>query len=310
MSKLLKDALIDARAVKNTALANAKSILEEAFQPALQRVISAKLNEEDEDFEDELEDQSVETSPHEEPDGDEGTGMEEFESEFEMDDSEDDDVELESLIRELEGEEDELTTEGQEEDWSEPIEESDDEDVEPIEESDDEDVSDEELYEMIMSELNDEEDLLGESEDGGGSYEKSAPKATVNTENRKLKVENKKLRKQYAEALSVVSKLKSTINEVNLLNAKLMYNTKVNKKYTLSANQKTAVLESIDRANTVREVKLVYSTICEAMNKVSQKSKKLNEGYASKGQKMVKPTSKPHYDFVPRWQELANIKKS
>ena len=42
MNKLLKEAIADAKAVRETALANAKIALEEAFQPKIQRLISAR----------------------------------------------------------------------------------------------------------------------------------------------------------------------------------------------------------------------------------------------------------------------------
>ena len=52
-SKLLKEAIADAKAVKETALANAKLALEEAFTPRLQSVLAAKLQAEAEKESDE-----------------------------------------------------------------------------------------------------------------------------------------------------------------------------------------------------------------------------------------------------------------
>ena len=46
MNKLLKDAIADAKAVRETALANAKVALEEAFAPKLQSMLSHKIKEE------------------------------------------------------------------------------------------------------------------------------------------------------------------------------------------------------------------------------------------------------------------------
>jgi len=48
MNNLLKEAIADAKAVRETALANAKLALEEAFTPRLQSMLSAKLSEEEE----------------------------------------------------------------------------------------------------------------------------------------------------------------------------------------------------------------------------------------------------------------------
>ena len=46
---LLKEAIADAKAVKETAIANAKLALEEAFTPHLKSMLSAKLEEMDKD---------------------------------------------------------------------------------------------------------------------------------------------------------------------------------------------------------------------------------------------------------------------
>ena len=54
MSDLLKEAIADAKAVRETALANAKMALEEAFTPQLKSMLSAKLREDDDEFEDEI----------------------------------------------------------------------------------------------------------------------------------------------------------------------------------------------------------------------------------------------------------------
>jgi len=45
-SDLLKEAIADAKAVKETALANAKIALEEAFAPRIQSMLSTKISEE------------------------------------------------------------------------------------------------------------------------------------------------------------------------------------------------------------------------------------------------------------------------
>ena len=52
MSDLLKEAIADAKAVRETALANAKMALEEAFTPHLKSMLSAKLAEDDMEDED------------------------------------------------------------------------------------------------------------------------------------------------------------------------------------------------------------------------------------------------------------------
>ena len=50
-SNLLKEAIADAKAVRETAIANAKIALEEAFTPRLQSILSQKLQQEIEEGE-------------------------------------------------------------------------------------------------------------------------------------------------------------------------------------------------------------------------------------------------------------------
>ena len=54
-SNLLKEAIADAKAVRETAIANAKIALEEAFTPRLQSILSQKLQQEIEEGEEEEE---------------------------------------------------------------------------------------------------------------------------------------------------------------------------------------------------------------------------------------------------------------
>ena len=69
--------------------------------------------------------------------------------------------------------------------------------------------------------------------------------------------------KEYKEAVSF---LKDKLHEVNILNAKLLFTNKLFKQYSLDNNQKLKVVETFDRAQTTREIKLVYSTLAEQFN--------------------------------------------
>ena len=75
---ILKEAIADAKAVREVALANAKSALEEAFTPKLQNMLSARLSEElDETYYDEDEKDMDEMMSYDEDEKvmDEGMGM-------------------------------------------------------------------------------------------------------------------------------------------------------------------------------------------------------------------------------------------
>jgi hypothetical protein len=134
--------------------------------------------------------------------------------------------------------------------------------------------------------------------------------AKVSRENAALRTENVQLTKVYKF-------LKSRLNEINLLNAKLLFINKLFKEYGLNNDQKKKIVESFDYTKSVREAKLVYATLAESFNtsasvKAGQK-KKITEG-ASRPVKSTKPTKAPIVesagdDFAKRMQELAGIKK-
>lgn len=306
--ELLSSAIAEAKQVKKTAMANAKLALEETFQPTFQRMISAKLQEEDEDDMDGFDIDIEVDAPEEEPEASVGFGgAEEEPMEDEPAPEGEEDLELEALIRELEGSPEEEMPE-------EPTMEADEWEEEPMEEGDD--MSDDEMLEMLMNEIEGEEMELDEENcEDGGSYTDSPNSAQMNSEVRRLRKENKQLKTEKSEAYRAITILKSAINETNLLNAKLMFVTKTLRQYPLNENQQSRVMDSFDRAKTVREVKLVYTTIVESFNKKPQATKKkMVEGSASKQVKAINPpksnTSTLNESLtVSRFQELAGIKK-
>jgi len=113
---------------------------------------------------------------------------------------------------------------------------------------------------------------------------------------------------ELAEALKTIEALKSELNEINLLNAKLLYTNKIFKAKNLNENQKVKVLSSFDKATTVGEVKMVFETLNEGI-KVSKNTIKENLGSASKA--MVTPNAKKPIvesnDAFLRMQKLAGI---
>jgi len=326
MNKLLKDAIADAKAVRETALANAKFALEEAFAPKFQSMLSHKIKEEME--EEEMEEVPAEDSAeekmesrmrsnagiYEEDDiyGDEsGEGStevagedpealaeegdeeempaEEMPTEEGMDGEEEGDIsdaDLEELIRELEGEAEEAPMEDEEE-----MMEGEDEEYEEapktearrkknkmkmMEEEGDEEASEEDDEEVDLEEII--RALREEDEDGEGEDTERAEKAEEELE----------------EAYKVIRFLRGKLNEINLLNAKLLYVNKLIKKEGLTESQKVKIIETFDRAKNVREAKLIYTTLAESVNKKSAvkatpTKTKMVEGFASKSQK---PTTK------------------
>jgi len=121
------------------------------------------------------------------------------------------------------------------------------------------------------------------------------------------------------EAYNTIKSLRSTINEVNLLNAKLLFANKLFRAHNMTNEQKVKVIETLDRTKSVREVKLVYSTLAENLIKTPTKSKvakkSITEGYASKVVKSTKPAAAQKQviaestNFSDRFKKLAGIIK-
>ena len=127
------------------------------------------------------------------------------------------------------------------------------------------------------------------------------------------------LKKELNEAYNTIKSLRSTINEVNLLNAKLLFANKLFRAHNMTNEQKVKVIETLDRTKSVREVKLVYATLAENLkhvpvsNKTAKKS--ISEGLASKVVKSTKPAVAQKQviaestDFADRFKKLAGILK-
>ena len=126
-----------------------------------------------------------------------------------------------------------------------------------------------------------------------------------------------KLTSELEEHRSVVKYLRSKLNEVNLLNAKLLFTNKLFRAHGLTNEQKLKVVETFDRAANLREVKLVFATLAESFgsktaNASMPKPIKENKGTASKAIASTKPKSTPKvieegFDMKQRFQKLANI---
>ena len=372
-SKLLKEAIADAKAVRETAIANAKIALEEAFTPRLQSILSRKLQAEMEGEEEELEeeysdgseapttdasdigdgdnkqpandansssdvaqgnpDTDVESSDTgkedenvdvvtEEEDEEEVYSEGEYGDEEEVSEEDDfegedeDELDLEAIIRELEGE-----------DSEEIEEESPAHDAVGYEDptnADDASISEEEGEEEEMHEEEGEEEVHEEEEDdvidldeilremGYGDDEEEVNEEEEEDHSAKVA----EMEDELEEAYKTIKALRGTINEVNLLNAKLLYTNKLFRGYNLTNEQKVKVVENLDRTTSVREVKLVYATLAESMKfggAVTKKVKKnITEGFASKPSKSTAPKQEVITEsanvLADRFKQLAGLK--
>ena len=95
-----------------------------------------------------------------------------------------------------------------------------------------------------------------------------------------------------------------------MLNSKLLYSNKLFRSNNLNETQKVKVIETFDRANSVREVKLVYSTLAESLTAYTPK-KRVNENFASNATKSTRPSKNVIVEantFATRMQRLAGLK--
>ena len=114
--------------------------------------------------------------------------------------------------------------------------------------------------------------------------------------------------------LEEINELKSELHEVNLLNAKLLYSNKIFRAQNLQEAQKVKVLEAFDKAETVKEAKLVFETMSTNLTPVRTKKKQMvkeNLGRASKATGVAPQTRSNIVDVDPqfaRMQKLAGLR--
>jgi hypothetical protein len=112
------------------------------------------------------------------------------------------------------------------------------------------------------------------------------------------------------EALAQVNELKAELNEVNILNSKLLYSNKIFKSKNLTEDKKVKVLKAFDKASTVKEAKVIFETLNEGL--VSKSTPKFNKikGSASKATGIVSEAKKPiieSNDVYNRMRQLAGL---
>ena len=348
---LFKEAIADAKQVREAALANAKVALEEALTPRLQSMLSTKLQEMD----DEGEIESDIASVMEEENVGGYTDEEEMEEGFETaqgqwdaednsdtleEDSLEEDFDLSEILAELEAEDKKEMKEAKEETEEEADEETEEEADEETEEEAGEEAEEEvEVKDLTVDELKDiikdivnqeleseeyesEEEEAGEEEmiDLGGEEEMmeeinleellaelDALEETEQVEEAKNAKEDDELK----EAIDTINTLRVELQEVNLLNAKLLYVNKIFKAKNLTESQKVKVIASFDKATTAKEAKIIFESLESTLTATSGNKTQIKEslGFASKAAGVApKKQIVEVNDNISRMQMLAGIK--
>ena len=119
-----------------------------------------------------------------------------------------------------------------------------------------------------------------------------------------------KAEEELEEAKATIETLRQDLQEVNLLNAKYLYMNKLFKSKSLTESQKVKVVNALDRATNVAEVKNTYETLKESFNETKKAQLKESIGFASQAAGVAPKANIVDADpFINRWQTLAGIKK-
>jgi len=381
MDDILKEAIADAKALRATALENAKIALEEAFTPRLKNMLSQKIQSEVED-EDELGEDA-----YGEDEVEDGMSQDDVDVDAEKlaedeDEMEDADAELpvgmeaeDEVPAELEAEDEEVPAEMEAEDEVPAEMEAEDEEVPAEMEAEDdetvdgdyvgEDEDEDELdLNSVIKELEEELDTSavgdaenkepsddasdsseigqgpeseGSDEEGGkeNSDDEVIKEPVTEAENGDDKEELEEidldeiikaldeeeadddkgddvqeLNKRLKEYQSTVGYLRDKLNEVNLMNAKLLFTNKLFRGFGLNNNQKLRVIEQFDRTKNLREIKLVYTTLAESFKGNDKPRVNESKGQASKTVQSTAPKKEVLSEGAQmrnRFKKLANL---
>jgi hypothetical protein len=304
MSDLLKESIADAKAVRETALANAKTFLEESFANSMKEMFADKLKEEmaeetespegeEGKIEEKLassnigkDDSNIATKQHPtkpSPSANKNTtpaGKQEFDVKLEEEAAVEEGAEvtseeLDEILAELEGE---VVSEGDSDDAG----ESDDSMEEEIN------------LDELLAELEGEDPAAAPApapapeapvapaapaapaaeapapaqvpSPSEGEYSEEVSAEEMAEALVAINEENEQLKSQLSEHIKTVKYLKSVLSETNLLNAKLLYTNKLFKGKALTEDQKLKIINTFDLTKNIREVKLAYTVLAESLN--------------------------------------------
>ena len=332
--ELFKQAIAEAKTIREVALVNAKAALEETLTPHLQSMLASKLEEmakDEDEVKEEIEETAAFIGEEEKEEMDEELNLDEFLAELELEEGSEEDIneakgddEAEETEEPTEDEESEEGAEGEEEEVA--VADLSIEDLKSIikdivdSELEAEEAEGEDEEGMEMADAGNNEDSIGL--DGAGSEDEinleellaeldELDKADASLEETKDADEDDK--DEMKEAIATIETLRAELNEVNLLNAKLLYVNKIFKAKNLSEDHKIKVINAFDKATTPNEAKLVFEALNESLATKEVKNvvkEGIIKGFASKpaGNAPSKQIVEVN-EHMARMQKLAGITK-
>jgi len=343
---LFKEAIADAKQVREAALVNAKAALEEALTPKLHSMLAAKLEEmNDNDEKEEIKKAEVNEQEELEEDFDLSAILAELDSEESIDEAKkEDEGKMEEAKEETE--EEETEDEESEEETETEMEDETEEDVKITDLTVDElkdiikDIISAEMGAEAGMEMGAEDemaDMGGEDEmavDLGGEDAEmeigaeeeidevdldellaeldaldEVDEDPIDEAKKKATKEEDEKADEMKEAIETIEALRNELHEQNLLNAKLLYVNKIFKAKNLTESQKVKVIASFDKATTPAQAKELFESIQNSEIGAKKEIVKESLGFASKAAGVApKKVIVESNDVISRMQKLANIK--
>jgi hypothetical protein len=340
MSKMLEQAIIDATALKEAALKSAETEIVEKYAPEVKKVMEQILEAEEDELEqtmgmdmdtDGVEDPVAMSLPTAATDGenacacpDEGEPQEVVldlpgfaavmaqETEPSMDDLEptetalepvtetEEDMleedELEAIVSELLGEEEETLEE------------------ETVEEIHLEEEKVEEETQPVVAEAKEENNESLQLEAIAGKTNELFKTITaLQEQNDKFSSDNNKLVSETTEQKENIQKLTTTLEELSLQNAKLLYINEVLKSNSLNERQRKIAVEALEEVESVEQAKTVFDTLQSTVASSTKRlgrTESLSEAVSNNTSiRMPRPKQQQSTDsHSTRWKLLAGIK--
>ena len=150
---------------------------------------------------------------------------------------------------------------------------------------------------------------------GGGKAGGDPLKVTLNKLSEALKKErlsNRSLKRKLTEYRSAVETLREQLTDLNLFNAKLLYVNKLLQNGDVNPSQRKTIIQSLDDAKSLREVKLLYRSLTESINEsksATLSESKVRKALGSSSRATGRSSSRPDAGAeMDRWATLAGLK--
>ena len=151
---------------------------------------------------------------------------------------------------------------------------------------------------------------------GGGKQEGDPLSVKMNKLSETVKNErrrNRSLNNKLDEYRSAIETLREQLTEMNLFNAKLLYVNKLLQNKHIVPSQRKSIIGALDDARSLREVKLLYKSLTESIQKpksagrLSESASRRTLGSSSRTVQSASSSTKAESE-VGRWAKLAGIK--